>query len=309
MPTFLATMAALELERTAPGHAVLHGTVTDDWLQGKSAFGGLQGALGVRAMRAVVDAALPLRALQVTFIASVGAGNVRVVAERVRQGRAVTHAQCRMESGGQTAALMVGLFGAPRASQARLPMAPPPAGVKRRGDATEAAYVRGVTPPFLQHYRTCWVEGERPFSSSPPRPHGLWARLRDLPPASEPPDAAASKPPDAAASDPVDAPASDRGAAAGRLGVAAFNELNLIALADLPPSPVLSMLAARAPGASLTWLLEFLVDPRGFDSDGWLLIRTDARAAGDGYSSQTALIWDESDHGVAVSHQTVAVFD
>jgi hypothetical protein len=141
----------------------------------------------------------------------------------------------------------------------------------------DTPFLPELMPPFLQHYRVRWAEGQRPFTSSPPRTLGQWTTLRDPPT----PEATAR---------------------------AAFNELNLVAIADLPPTPVLSMLDARAPGASLTWLLECLVDPRDVDPAQWLLIRTDAHAAGDGYASQTALIRDEADRGIAVSHQTVAVF-
>jgi acyl-CoA thioesterase len=277
MQGFSELMAA-EVVRPAPGQAVVEACVPADWLQGRSAFGGLQGALGVRAMRAVVDRDLPLRALQMTFVASVDAGPVRVLAERVRQGRAVTHVQCRIESGGQTAALAVGVFGAARPSRAVQPL-PPPTGAPRRDTLKEARFVSGRMPPFLQHYRTCWAEGQRPYTSSPPRTLGFWAQLRERAPA--PPAVADDGP---------------------------FNEANLVALADLPPAPVLSMLEAPAPGASLTWLLEFLVDPRRFDPARWVLIRTDGRAAGEGYATQTALLWDDADRGLAVSHQTVAVF-
>ncbi len=38
--------------------------VTDDWLQGRSAFGGLQGAFMVSAMRTLVPADMPLRTFQ-----------------------------------------------------------------------------------------------------------------------------------------------------------------------------------------------------------------------------------------------------
>ena len=43
--------------------------VGEEWLQGRSVFGGLQAAIAVAAMRTQVDAALPLRTLQVTFVA------------------------------------------------------------------------------------------------------------------------------------------------------------------------------------------------------------------------------------------------
>jgi acyl-CoA thioesterase len=258
--------------------AVLETELGGDWLQGKSAFGGLQAALALRAMRAVVDEALPLRALQVTFVAPVLAGPVRVDAERVRQGRAITHAQCRIGSAGQTSALVVGLFGAARPSKATLAL-PPPGEVKRRDALKETPFRPDAMVPFLQHYRTFWAEGQRPFTASPPRRLAVWAQLRDPPP------------------DPGDATAA-----------ANFNEANAVAIADLPPTPALSLLEAPAPGTSLTWLLEFLVDPRELDPADWLLVTCEARAAGDGYVTQTALLWDDDGRGVAVSHQTVAVF-
>ncbi len=256
-----------------PGRAVLDGELDASWLQGKSAFGGLQGAFGLRGLRAVAGDALPLRALQVTFVAAIEPGPVHVEADLLRQGRAVTHAQCRLVGGGQVAALMVGLFGATRASKATLPLAPP-ADAKPLDSLREAPFLPELMPGFLQHYRQRWAEGALPYSASPPRRTRMWAQLREPP----------------ARPDPL------------------FNEANAVALTDLPPTPVLSMLERRAPGASLTWLLEFLVDPRELDPTGWLLLQTEARAAGEGYATQTALIWDEAGRGVAVSHQTVAVF-
>ena len=62
-------------------------TVSEDWLQGRSAFGGLQAALALRAMRERVPVDMPLRSLQVTFIAPVPAGPVSIRAQRLRAGR------------------------------------------------------------------------------------------------------------------------------------------------------------------------------------------------------------------------------
>jgi acyl-CoA thioesterase len=94
----------------------------------------------------------------------------------------------------------------------------------------------------------------------------------------------------------------------GPLAAATLAEASLTAIADLPPPPALSMLDGFAPGASLTWLLEFAVDPRTVDPATWLLMQTEARYAGEGYSSQTARIWDSTGRAIAVSHQTTALF-
>jgi len=259
--------------------------VTDDWLQGRVAFGGLQGALGALAMRAAVGGALPLRALQMTFVSAVDPGPARAVATVLRRGRAVTHAQCRLASGGRTAAVLVGLYGAPRAgSLARVDM-PMPDGVKRHDTLHDAPFVESVMPGFLRHFRQRWAGGTRLYTGESPKPADMWAQLREAVP-----------------EDGTDAPPALLGAIAAR-------EASLVAMADLPPSPALSMLTKRAPGASLTWLLELVADAREFDPRAWSLLRTETRHAADGYTSQTARIWDDSGRPLAVSHQTTAIFD
>ena len=52
--------------------------VPEDWLQGRTLFGGMQGVVGLAAMRTVAPAA-PLRSMQVTFLAPVPGGPVRAV--------------------------------------------------------------------------------------------------------------------------------------------------------------------------------------------------------------------------------------
>jgi acyl-CoA thioesterase len=268
------------------GGAVLRAAITEDWLQGKAVFGGLQGALGLLAMRAAVGDALPLRALQVTFVAA-AEGEAIADATVVRRGRAVTHAQCTLSSGGRPAALMVGLFGAARESKAIAGMPMPE--LRRPADLREAPFLPERMPGFLRHYRQRWAGGAIPYSGQPLKPSSMWVRLRE---ATSGEDAGPGEQPVPAG---LDAPAA--------------REANVVALCDMPPSPVMSTLERRAPGASLTWLLEFLADPRTVDPRTWLLLHTETRHAAEGYTSQTARVWDVSGCPVAVSHQTTAIFD
>jgi acyl-CoA thioesterase len=271
---------------------VLRTTMTDDWLQGRVAFGGIQGALAARAMREAVGADGPaLRALQFTFIGPIQHGEVLAQAQVLRRGRGITHAQCSLAAGGRTAAIAVGLYGASRTTEARQDM-PAPEGVRALDALHDAPFLPERMPGFLRHYQMRWATGALPFTGKPPRPSQLWARLRDQPITDTDTD----------------------GAATGAQGVAAHpadaagREANLVALGDLPASPVLSMLTKPAPGASLTWLLECLSDPRDWNPREWLLIETVTRHAAAGYTSQTARIWDAQGQPVAVSHQTTAVF-
>ena len=67
--------------RTVQGTQV-QARVTEDWLQGRTTFGGLIAVLGVQAMRDVAGAAWPaevsLRALQTNFVGPVAVGQVDV---------------------------------------------------------------------------------------------------------------------------------------------------------------------------------------------------------------------------------------
>ena len=268
---------------TSPnGRAEFAAEIEAGWLQGRVAFGGLQGALGAIAMRAAVGDAPMLRALQATFVGAVQPGPARAIASVVRRGRAVVHAQCTLWSGDAPAALFVGLYGAARASKVRVDM-PSPEGLQGPDALRETPYMPDRMPGFLQHYAQRWAGGAPPYSGRPYRPASLWTRLREAAPATGEPPAALATP--------------------------AVREANLVAVADLPPSPALSMLESRAPGASLTWLLEFVEDPRTVDPAAWTLLHTETRHAADGYTSQTARLWDAAGRPLAVSHQTTAIFD
>lgn len=283
--------------------AVFRAEVTADWLQGKAAFGGLQGALVALAMREAAGDALPLRALQMTFVASVDAGEARAEAAVLRRGRAVTHVQCTLHSAGRPAAIAVGLYGAPRDSRARADMAMPE--LRAPAELREAPFLPALMPAFLQHFRQRWAGGSVPFSGGPLKPASMWARLRE---ATRDDASERGAPHDDAQVTLLDG-AADADSLPVALDTAAGREACLVALCDLPPSPVMSTLERRAPGASLTWLLEPLVDARAFDPRTWLLLHTETRHAVDGYTSQTARIWDAARRSVAVSHQTTAIFD
>ena len=241
-------------------------TVTEDWLQGRSIFGGLQAALAVRAMRAWVPPDLPLRTLQVTFMAPVAAGHVQVLAQVLRTGKSATHVEARIVDADQTLCIAVGIFGAGRPSQISVvPRQSPVAATK----PIVFPFIQGITPNFTQHLAVRWLEGSPPFTGNPSPKAVVEVGLRD----------------------------------SGPVG-----EAQVLAIADFIPPVALSMLKVRAFGSSMTWTIEFLLDR--FDAltlQGW---RVDAEvvAAGDGYTSQSSMIWGPGGEAVAVSRQNMVVF-
>lgn len=148
---------------TSAEPAALIFVVTEDWLQGRSAFGGLQAAFGVAAMRLVLAEPLPLRTLQVTFVAPVPPGPVRAQAQLLRVGRSASQVEASLWRDGARVAVMVGVFGAARESRvAHAPARPHVAG----DEAVLFRYREGVTPAFTQHFRARWLVGGLPFSGS-----------------------------------------------------------------------------------------------------------------------------------------------
>lgn len=243
-------------------------TVGDDWLQGRSIFGGLQAAIGVQAMRRQVPGEVPLRSLQTTFIAPIGAGPVRVEATLLRQGKSALQVQAALYDGAQLACLMVGIFGRGRESSIALEL-PPPQVHRTPAQAQELPYIAGVTPEFTRHIEFRWAQGGFPYMGAPRAQTQIYLRMREE----------------------------------ARIG-----EAQIIALADAIPSPGLSLLKKPAAASSLTWTLELLRDDYAQDAAAPWLMDAQVTSARDGYLNQTATLWDSEGRAVALSRQTVVVF-
>jgi len=137
--------------------------VPEDWLQGRTVFGGLQAAIALRAMREMLSPELPLRVLQTTFIAPVPAGTVRVAASVLRTGKNATHVEARFVDGGSTLAISVGVFGRARPSKVRVVPEPPP---RVAAEPLRIPFMPGLSPSFVRHFELRWLAGAPPFSGS-----------------------------------------------------------------------------------------------------------------------------------------------
>ena len=85
-------LAALE-----PVKGGWRGHIPDNWLQGRTAYGGLSTALALHAAKASDDDLPPLRSATVSFSGPL-AGDVRVSATRLRRGRTAAFVQADVES-------------------------------------------------------------------------------------------------------------------------------------------------------------------------------------------------------------------
>jgi hypothetical protein len=151
-------------------------TASEDWLQGRSLFGGLQAAMALKAMRGLVPQGVPLRTLQVTFLSPVPAGTVRARAQVLRAGKNATHVEGRLvDASGQTLCLCIGIFGAARSSVISIVPRQPAA----EGQPRPFPFIKGVTPDFTQHFAMRWRRGGMPFTGASLAENVLELDMRD----------------------------------------------------------------------------------------------------------------------------------
>jgi acyl-CoA thioesterase len=272
----LTPLSTLLARRERRGDDV-HFDIPDDWLQGRTSFGGLVSMFAARAMRDVAGAQWPgsvsLRALQTNFIAPVEGGTLSVAVRLLREGKNIRQVQASVRQHGETAALMVGVFGSDRTSGVA-PVLPRRPDICPAPEAVEPApFVPGRRPNFTAHFDMRWGIGARPFSGSGDGERGsIHIRLVDA-------DAAALGP-----------------------------ELMTVLTADVSPTPALTPFKQPVPTSSVSWALE--LRPLAADEalDGWWRADNQAVACAGGYVNQQSLLWAPSGALAALAYQVVTVY-
>jgi hypothetical protein len=275
MPADFTSFADLLSARIRDGSRVSL-RITEDWLQGRTAFGGLTAAIAVQAMRDVAGAvwptALRLRALQTHFIGPVAAGVAEVDVQVLRQGKSVLQVQAKVLCRGELAALLVGVFGSPRAStiETLTPRQPP---VRcSADDAPKQPFVRGLLPAFLQHVEVGWADGDPPYSGGTGWGSSLYLRLLD-----------------------------DRVEALDR-------DVLTVLLADAPPPPALGRLSRPVPASTVCWALELLPISAPVAGTDWWRIDSQGRSASGGFANHSATLWAPTGEVAAFGHQVVTIY-
>lgn len=243
------------------------------WGQGRSVFGGLAAALVYQALRKRAPADRPVRSLAITFVAPMQCETpVHIEIEVLREGRAVSQLLARALQNGQVVTLMQASFGAGRASSVAVDAEPAPK-LNAPEDSQQFPYLPGITPEFTRHLEMCWAQGGLPFSGTPAREMAGWVRLRgELPPVS-------------------------------------VDEAALLALVDAWPPALLSHLQRPAPGSSLTWTIEFVQPLPVADVGEYFCYQARIEHARDGYGHVAANLWTARGDLLAISRQTVVIFD
>lgn len=265
--TSLVSFADLLAGRTRDAETIAF-TVTDDWQQGRTAFGGLVAAMAACAIRDVLGAQRPLRALQVNFVGSVPAGPAQVRVEVLRAGQSITQAQATLTAAGQTACVVGAVLGLPKASALpEVALSRPPSAAAEA--LPDTPFMPARMPAFIRHFATRWAEGAPPGTGQPACPSRIWLSLRSAP---------------------------------------VPRELLTILFADVMPSPALSPARGPVFAASLAWSIEFLPASQGEGGDGWWRADTELAGSAQGYAHQLTTVWAPDGSAAARSQQVVALY-
>jgi acyl-CoA thioesterase len=170
MTEFSQLLAAVE--RTDAGWT---SRVSDDWLQGRTLYGGLSAALCLNAALEAFEGLPPLRSAQVTFI-SPATGQVIAVPTLLRQGKSAAFVGVDLTGEAGLATRAVFTFGAARPSAhaySNLPMPP----VSPPGEC--GPFFGAFQPTFAQHFEVLSAGGARPATGAEDPYCLVWLRHRD----------------------------------------------------------------------------------------------------------------------------------
>lgn len=157
-------------------NGILSGNITDNWMQGRTTYGGLSAALCLHAVQSAHSDLPPLRAASINFIGPAG-GDIEVRTSKLRQGKSVTFITAELYGEKGLATHAVFSFGKARESRfdtvfSSCPILPEP-------DDSEDFFKRGPGPQFTSNFDCRLALGGLPISGSDASEHYIWTRHKD----------------------------------------------------------------------------------------------------------------------------------
>jgi acyl-CoA thioesterase len=235
MTEFTALMSSMT--RSGDGWAV---SVSDDWLQGRTVYGGLAAALCMQAALNEFGAVPPLRSAQIAFVGP-APGPLQLRASVLRKGKSTLFASVDLvgEAGLATRAMFC--FGAARESAFAHVVTGTPE-LKAPEDCPDFFHRAPPTLRFLEHIEGRHMGGSMPFSGSEDPQMMLWLRHRE--PGIQP------------------------------------SLVALLALADAPPPAASVRSTTPSPISTMTWSIDMLTDEITTDDGWWLIRNVAEQIAG-----------------------------
>lgn len=245
--------------------------ISKEWSQGRTVYGGVSAAMLYSSAKPYIEEGRVLRSMSTNFVGPLIAGEAfSISVEIVRSGKNVSQLQSRAIQKGKVCVLSQLCFAAGRASKVVV------ANTDNHNLSlpTKAKYfppIPKLVPSFLKHFDLCIQEGGAPFLGSKSSHYHGWMRYKNAP--------------------------------------LEINEAHIIGLIDVWPPTLLQMLKWPAPASTISWNLEFIYPHREILATDWFAYKAETRQASGGYGHTEATIWDAHGEVVALSRQTVAIFD
>jgi len=148
--------------------------VDESWLQGRAVFGGMQSAIALRCLRALVPEVRTARTLNVHFCGPCAPGQVDVEARVAREGRRVSCVVGRLSQGGESVAEVTATFGEDR--EHWLALEGPPSPALAPPSPTDFSSDPGI-PQFSRHFEMDLQVG-RPYTGAQEARVAGWVRFR-----------------------------------------------------------------------------------------------------------------------------------
>lgn len=243
-------------------------TLPPDWLQGRTAFGGLSAALCWEATRRVDGAIPPLRSAQFAFVGP-ASGRLRIEPTLLRRGKSAAFYSVDLFGDDALAVRGMLTFGANRQSELEQVDLPPPAIAP--WDECPTFFTPDDRRSFVQHFDSRFAGGARPLTPGAKSEIIVWLRHREN---------------------------------ATPQTIAPLIALADV----LPPAAVVNFpVGGGGPISTMTWSIDVLSDTP-HSASGWWLVRTTAQTTVNGYSAQDMTVWDDQGSPVLAMRQTVAIF-
>jgi acyl-CoA thioesterase len=171
MTPFSALIAGMQ--REVESHSI---TLPPDWLQGRTAYGGLSASICLEATQRSMENLPPLRSAQYCFVGP-ATGNLNISAQMLRKGKSTTLVGCDMVGDSGLAVRSTLCFGASRPSShddQSLVMPPVPG-----PDDCPNYFNWTASPSFARHFDGRLAAGAMPRTDGAKPAMAVWLRHRD----------------------------------------------------------------------------------------------------------------------------------
>ncbi|CAH9050831.1 hypothetical protein PSECIP111951_00274 [Pseudoalteromonas holothuriae] len=240
------------------------------WCQGRTAFGGLSAALIYQAIRPHISNERRLLSLSTNFVGPLlSECDFCIEVEILREGKNSSQVMAKVIQNQQICVIAQACFGANRNSNIRVDVSKEMT-LAPVNQKHILPYQKGVMPEFFQHVDLCPQQGNMPFTGADSSHLGGWMRFKE--------------------------------------SQQQMHEAHIIALTDAWPPTLLQMYQQPAPASSMSWYLEFVQAPN-LAADQWLGFEAITHHCKDGYGLEDGTIWSSNGQLLALTRQTVALFD